>query len=261
LLTAIFQAMFFTLPLAASLIVLRVPIIRLVYGTKIFDWTATIQTGLVLSAFAVGIVGQTLMSILSRSFFALHDTKTPVKISLLGLALLIIGDFVLVRTFNLPVWALSASFTFSVLVEAVILLVLINKRVGGIVNLDFVGKFIKILIATLSSSFVMYFILRIFDRSVWVKRLSFLGSLEATHEFPFQKFVLDTRYTGNLLILTAVTFLIGFLVYLLVTFILKVPEVKYFMDVVKKIFIKKQLPQIPQKEEEPVSPTTGDSQA
>ena len=100
---AIFQAIFLTLPLAAALIVLRIPIVRLVYGTKIFDWNATVQTGMVLSIYAVAIVTQTLMSILSRAFFALHDTKTPVKISFIGLGLLVAGDFLLVKGFGLPV--------------------------------------------------------------------------------------------------------------------------------------------------------------
>ncbi len=260
LLTAIYQAIFFTLPIAAALIVLRVPVIRLVYGTKIFDWTATIQTGLVLSAFAVGIVSQTLMAILARSFFALHDTKTPVIVSFIGLGLLIVGDIVLVNIFGLPVWALAASFTFSTLVEAVVLLILINKRIGSILSSEFVMRFVKVLTGVLASSSVMYFMIRIFDRSVWVKRLSFLGSIEATHDFPFQSFVLDTRYTGNLLILTTMTFIIGMLVYFLITAVLKVPEVYYFMNLLKKALFKRQFPKIPQKEGEPIAPTTGDTQ-
>ncbi|MFI5240810.1 MAG: murein biosynthesis integral membrane protein MurJ [Microgenomates group bacterium] len=261
LLTAMFQAIFFTLPVAAALIVLRVPVIRLIYGTKIFDWTATIQTGVVLSFFAVGVVSQTLMAILTRSFFALHDTKTPVIISFIGLGLLIAGDFILVKIFGFPVWALAASFTFSTLVEAIILLILINKRIGRILNGDFALRFIKIMVGVLASSSVMYFMLKIFDRSVWVKRLSFLSSLEATHDFPFQNFVLDTRYTGNLIVLTGATFLIGILIYLLVTFILQVPEVYYFLNLIKKAILKRQFPKIPAKEDEPIAPTTTDTQA
>jgi len=75
LLSAIYQAMFFTLPLSVALMALRIPIVRLVYGTRIFDWNSTVQTGTVLSVFALSVVFQTLMSILTRSFFALHDTK------------------------------------------------------------------------------------------------------------------------------------------------------------------------------------------
>lgn len=256
LLSAIYQAVFFTLPLAAALIALRIPVVRLIYGTKIFNWESTVQTGTVLSVFAVSIVFQTLMSILVRSFFALHDTKTPVKVSFIGLGLLVVADFVLVIGFHMDVWALAASFAFSTLVEAVILMILINKRIGGIVNLKFVTHTLKIFAATIVSGGAMYFMLKIFDKSVWVKRLSFLGGIDATSAFPFEKFVLDTRYTGNLIILTLVTFLVGLAIYILLSLLFKVDEAKYFLSLTKGIFLKRISPSIPAQEEEPVSPTT-----
>ncbi len=256
LLIAIYQAMFFTLPFAAALIALRVPVVRLIYGTKIFDWNSTVQTGTVLSVFAVSVVFQTLMSILARSFFALHDTKTPVKVSFIGLVILVIGDFVLVKGFHLDVWALAASFALSVLVESVILIMLIDKRIGEIVNLKFIIHTLKIFVATIISGSAMYFMLKIFDKSVWVKRLSFLGGIDATRTFPFEKFVLDTRYTGNVIILTGVTFLVGLVIYIFLTLIFKVDEARYFLNLVNKIIVKRVLPTLPPKEQEPISPTT-----
>jgi len=245
LLTAVFQAIFFTLPLAAALIVLRIPIVRLVYGTKIFDWEATVQTGMVLSVYAVGIVTQTLMSILARSFFALHDTKTPVKISFIGLALLITGDFLLVKGFGLPVWALAASFAFSTYIEAIILIILIHKRIGQIVNWSFIAHIFKVLISVVISGSAMFFLLKFFDRWYWIRQ---------TTSVPFQRFVLDTRYTGNLLILTLMVFVIGMAMYLGLSFLFKVPEAGYFLGVVKKLIVRKALPGIPTREQEPVSP-------
>lgn len=227
---AIFQAIFFTLPFAISLMVLRIPVIRLVYGTKIFDWDATVQTGMVLSVYAIGIVFQTLMSILSRSFFALHDTKTPVKISFLGLSLLILGDFVLVKGFNLPVWALSASYSFSVLVEAIILLVMIHKRIGDVINKHFFVRLTKIFIPTLVSGTAMYFMIKFFD----------------------MKFFFDTRYAINLILLTSMTFLIGMGIYIGMSFLLKVEELKMIM--------KKIVPNYNFNDPEPKTPTTSDIQ-
>lgn len=256
LLSAVYQAMFFTLPMAAALIALRIPVVRLIYGTKIFDWNSTVQTGTVLSVFAVSVVFQTLMSILVRSFFALHDTKTPVKVSFVGLIILVVGDFVLVKGFNLDVWALAASFAVSTLIESVVLIVLINKRIGEIVNLKFIAHTLKIFVATAISGGAMYFMLKIFDKSVWVKRLSFLGGIDATSTFPFEKFVLDTRYTGNVIILTVFTFLVGIIIYTLLTLLFKVDEARYFLNLTKGIVLKRILPTLPVKEEEPITPTT-----
>lgn len=255
LLGAVYQAMFFTLPLSAFLIALRIPVVRLVYGTKIFDWQATVQTGTILSVFAVSIVFQTLMSVLTRAFFALHDTKTPVIISFIGLSILVIGDFTLVKGFHFEVWALAASFALSTLVEATTLMILINKKVGELINIEFITHILKIFLATIISGGAMYFMLKLFDKSVWVKRLSFLSGVDVTRTFPFEKFVLDTRYTGNVIILTGMTFLAGAIVYVLLSLLFRIPEAKYFLSVVKKVITKRTLPPIPPKEQEPITPT------
>jgi len=256
LLAAIYQAMFFTLPLSAALIALRVPVVRLIYGTKIFDWEATIQTGTILSVFAISIVSQTLMSVLARAFFAIHDTKTPVKVSFIGLFILVVGDFILVKGFHLEIWALAASFAASTIVEAIILLVLINKKVGAIVNSKFVVHTLKILGATVVSGTAMFFMLKIFDKSVWVKRLSFLSGVDVTRTFPFERFMIDTRYTGNVIILTGITFLVGAIIYVVLSLILRIDEARYFLNVAKRVLVKRMLPPLPPKEQEPITPST-----
>jgi hypothetical protein len=102
----------------------------------------------------------------------------------------------------------------------------------------------------------MFFILKVFDKSVWVKRLSFLNGLDVARTFPFERFMLDTRYTGNVIILTGMTFLVGALVYTFLSLLFRIDEASYFLSVAKKILVKRMLPPLPPKEEEPISPTT-----
>jgi putative peptidoglycan lipid II flippase len=248
---AIFQAIFLTLPLAAALIVLRIPIVRLVYGTKIFDWDATVQTSMVLSVYAMAIVTQTLMSILSRAFFALHDTITPVKVSFVGLGLLVVGDFILIKGLGLPVWALAASFGFSTYIEAIILSALIHKKVGEIINKNFFIQLLKIASATIFSGLTMYFMIKFFDRWYWIRQVT---------SIPFERFVLDTRYSLNVLILTIIAFIVGMAVYIGLSFLLKIDGAKYLLGAVKKLIARRVFPGIPTKEEEPVTPITPDTQ-
>jgi putative peptidoglycan lipid II flippase len=248
---AIFQAIFLTLPLAAALIVLRIPIVRLVYGTKIFDWNATVQTGMVLSVYAMAIVTQTLMSILSRAFFALHDTVTPVKISFIGLGLLVLGDFLLVKGFGLPVWALAASFGFSTYIEAIILSILIHKKIGQIINKNFFTHLLKIASATVLSGLTMFSLIKFFDRWYWIRQVT---------SIPFERFVLDTRYTLNLLILTVISFAVGMAIYVGLSLLFRIDEAKYLLVLVRKFIQKRGIPAIPTKEEEPVTPITPDTQ-
>lgn len=261
LLSTILQSIFFTIPVAVFLMVLRVPLIRLVYGTKVFDWIATIQTGWVLSAYAIGVIFQTLMAIITRAFFALHDSKTPVIVSMIGLLLLVSGDLLLVLGFHLPVWALAASFTFSTFVETLFLIYLMDKRLGNMITLNVILRLSKIIFSSVISGSLVYFLLKLFDRSVWVKQLSFLGNVQSDTLLTFQKFVLDTRYTFNLIVLTLSVCLIGGFVYLFLLVLLRSDEVWVFFSVVKRIIAKRVPGVIPPKEPETVTPPTSDTTA
>ncbi len=253
--STILQAIFFTLPFAAIIIILRIPFVRLAYGTDIFDWASTVQTGYVLSAFGVGIVFQTLIAILGRSFFALHDTKTPVYVSMGGLAVLVFGDLLLVLGFHFPVWALAASFTFSVFLETIALFYLLEKRMQSIVTKDLTVRIGKLLVATGTSSFVMYLFLKLFDRSAWIKELSFLGANNVKN-IPFELFVIDTRYTVNLIVLTSMVALTGLLTYILSLVILRSPDVFIFFNLVKRFSFKK--PYAKHTSKEPLAPEASD---
>jgi len=235
LFNALYQVSFLILPISAILIVLRIPLVRLVFGTDIFSWEATVQTGMVVSAFGVGVVFQALAALLARGFYALHDTKTPVVISVLTITLNIAADFILIKHFGLPAWGLAAAFSFSSLIQVLILFVFMKKRLSFRFNLKVITPFIKAAVASTVSGGVMYFLLKIFDKSVWVKKLSFLGKLDVGKNIPFEKFVLDTRLTFNLLVLTIFVVVVGITIYYLASLILRSEELKYFSGLVKRM--------------------------
>lgn len=259
LFNALYQIVFLVLPVATVLIVLRIPLVRLVFGTEIFDWEATVQTGLVVSSFAVGVVFQATVALLARAFYALNDTKTPVAISITGIIMIVIINLIFVRGLSLPVWGLALAFSIGSAYQACLLFYLLSKRFSKTSFTNLVAPMFKSGFSALGSGLIMYLVLKIFDRSVWVKRLSFLGKIEATSVIAFEKFVLDTRYTGNLLILTVMVSIIGFLVYLGLAIILGTKEVWIFFDMIKKILVKRKVAPIPTKEQEPVAPTPVDS--
>ncbi len=255
LFTTLYQIVFLVLPLSTTLIVLRIPIVRLVFGTGIFDWQSTVQTGLVLTAFAVGIVFQSASALLARGFYALHDTKTPVAISIGAVLITIASDIILVGGFSLPVWALAASFSLGAIFQALLLFFFLVKRIDHTLPLDSIIPMIKSFIAALASGIVMFFFLKLFDRSVWVKRLSFLQGVDPETALSFNRFVLDTRYTVNLFILTSLVALVGFFVYLMFSYFLKSQELASFVSLLKR----RKIGAPPTKEAEPLSLPTSES--
>jgi putative peptidoglycan lipid II flippase len=247
-------------PLATILIVLRIPAVRLIYGTDIFSWNATVETGSVLSAFGIGILFQAMVSLLARGFYALHDTKTPVVVSIASIFLVITLDYVFVKVLGLKVWSLALAFSIGSVVQTVSLFLLLFYRK---LKLKFTIKtlipFAKPIFSSLVSALVMFVLLRFFDRYTWIKRLSFLGKLEISKNIKFENFVLDTRYTINLLALTFFVSLIGVLVYLFISFLLKTKELYTFTALTKRIFGRGIFSFLPKKDDEPLTPTTSDT--
>ena len=72
---------------AILLVVLAEPIVRLLFERGAFTAASTERASLALICLAPGLVAFSTVNILARAFFALGDTKTPMKISLACLAL------------------------------------------------------------------------------------------------------------------------------------------------------------------------------
>ncbi|WKZ25299.1 MAG: murein biosynthesis integral membrane protein MurJ [bacterium] len=227
------QVVFLMMPIVAFLVVARIPVVRLIFGTDIFTWDATVQTSLVVSAFAIGIFSQAANSILARSFYALSDTRTPVKVSVVTLLFNILLNYILVIVYKLPVWSLALAFSISMIIQSVILFILITRRIHNGLNTALYLPILKSIIGGLVSGSTMYFILKFFDKSVWIKKLSFITNLD----LPFDRFVLDTRYAVNLLILTIIVGLIGTIVYILTLKILKSKELDIFINLFRRMVL------------------------
>ncbi|MEJ2754814.1 MAG: murein biosynthesis integral membrane protein MurJ [Gammaproteobacteria bacterium] len=74
-------------PASMALCVLAVPILATLFQYRAFSAADTLQSMLALRAYSIGIVAFMLIKVLAPGFFARQDTKTPVKIAVMGLAL------------------------------------------------------------------------------------------------------------------------------------------------------------------------------
>ena len=73
-------------PAAIGLIVLAEPLVATIFYGGVFSADDVLMTALALQAFAIGLVGFSYVKILAPAYFAREDTKTPVKIGLVALA-------------------------------------------------------------------------------------------------------------------------------------------------------------------------------
>lgn len=118
------QILFLIIPSAVLMMLLRAQIIRTIYGTGQFDWNATVQTSDALALFALGLVAQALIPVLSRAFFALSNTKTPFVIGVISELISIISALLLMK----PLGAAGLALASSIGVTINLVLLWINLR-------------------------------------------------------------------------------------------------------------------------------------
>lgn len=229
------QILFLVIPASVFLVVLRIPIVRLIFGTARFSWESTLQTSYALSAFALGIFAQALIYLLARAFYALHDTLTPVKISIAGIMINVVSGAILVIGLGFPIWGLALAYTLSAIFQFFLLSLFLFKRLPEIDVRGMTVTALKIIISAGVSGTLMYLLLKIFDLSVWNKNLWFLAKAGLTLPTSFDRFVLDTRYTVNLLLLTLAVALVGIGSYLFLSWLFKIQELSVLVSLLGKL--------------------------
>jgi putative peptidoglycan lipid II flippase len=203
---------YLTAPVAFFFIFARTPLVRIFFGGQRFDWSATVLTAITLSYFSLSIPFHSLYYLLIRIFYSILDTKTPFIVGLFSVLLnsLISLGFVLI--FRFPVWSLAAAFSFSITVNCLILIFILQRRFKPLFTSSFCREIAKILFISLNSSFIAYFLLKLIDQ-----------------------LIIDTTRTINLLLLLSSVFIIFVSLYILQSFYFSINEVFLLMKLIKKI--------------------------
>ena len=145
--------LFLSIPSSIGLLVLSEPIIQALLAHGSFSIDNARSTAIPLSFFAVGLAGLAAIEILTRSFYAMSDSKTPVTISILQFAWKVVLGLVLLDPFSLisPSWgmgALALSTSLANLGEAVVLFIILNQRVKGLFTPDLLNFIRRVFLAS-----------------------------------------------------------------------------------------------------------------
>jgi len=93
-------SLYLVFPIVAIMFVLRLPIVRLIYGTGAFDWNDTIITSWTLALLSISIIGQTVVQIVLRAFYALKDTWMPLIAITVGIVINLFGAYLFTNFFS-----------------------------------------------------------------------------------------------------------------------------------------------------------------
>jgi putative peptidoglycan lipid II flippase len=148
------------LPASMGLILLRQPLISLLYQRGEFDERAVEIVAWALLWYSAGMIGHSIMEILTRAFYAQHDTKTPVIIGTIAMGLNVVFSLLFIKLFEAIGWmphgGLALANSLATALEAVTLFVVMRKRLNGIEGRHILHGVIPSMVATLGMSALIY---------------------------------------------------------------------------------------------------------
>ena len=151
---------FVTIPSTIGLIVLKEPIIALLFGRGAFDAASIHMTAYALLYYAVGLCAFSAVRIVVSTFYALQDTKTPVKMATLSIIANILLGIALMGPMAHGGLALATSLAsiinFALLTQA------LKSRIGGLAWKNIVVTAARSLVSSLVMGAVLLFFLKRF---------------------------------------------------------------------------------------------------
>ena len=127
---------FLALPASVGLILLREPLIALLYRRGEFDERSVQLVAWSLLWYAAGLVGHSIMEVLTRAFYAQQDTKTPVIIGTIAMGLNVVFSIFFSNLFQqigwMPHGGLALANSLATALEATALFIVMRKRLNGI---------------------------------------------------------------------------------------------------------------------------------
>ncbi len=165
--------MLFALPASVGLIVLREPLVRFLFQRGEFDERSVQLVAWSLLWYAAGLVGHSIMEVLTRAFYAQHDTKTPVLIGTVAMGLNVVFSFAFSSWFAsigwLPLGGLALANSLATALEALTLFAVMRRRLSGIEGMNLLRGFGAAALAALGMALgLMAWIQAAGSQSRWV---------------------------------------------------------------------------------------------
>ena len=156
--------LFFALPASLGLILLRGPIVAMLFQRGSSNLQLTSMIAWALLWYAAGLVGHSVMEVLTRAFYAQHDTKTPVIIGAIAMGLNVAFSFSFSAFFAklgwMPLGGLALANSLATALETTALFVTMRKRLNGINGRHLSRGVLLSLGGTLAMSLAVLLVLR-----------------------------------------------------------------------------------------------------
>lgn len=145
--------LFVTLPATVALVLLRVPIISVLFERGQFDHSSTLATASALLFYTLGLWAFSVIRVIVSAFYSLQDTKTPVKVAFLAFLVNVAVSVALMFPMKHNGLALATSVSSAVNVG--ILTLILKKRIGTFLDAPFFRSLLRMSMAALAMGAVI----------------------------------------------------------------------------------------------------------
>jgi putative peptidoglycan lipid II flippase len=149
-------AFFLCIPAGFGLALLAEPIISVIYQHGRFLTGDTEQTALCLQGFAVGLAGYAAIKVIAPTFYAFGDSRTPMLVSVGSIVVHVALNYIFAIVLDLKTAGLALSTSCVALINFLLLLALMRRRIERIEAGKLVKSCSKILVASLVMSAAAY---------------------------------------------------------------------------------------------------------
>jgi putative peptidoglycan lipid II flippase len=162
--------LFIIIPASVGLMTFGEPIVRLLFEQGQFHRSDTIATAEVLFFYSIGMFAQSAISIVTRGFYAFHDTRTPIKVGLVMIAVNYTFSHLFIVYLGAKGLALSYSLTGFLNLSA--LFFLLRLKVGSMGINKIAVSALKTLVASLAMGACTYFMTQFYESLILVNQKS-----------------------------------------------------------------------------------------
>lgn len=209
---SILNLFFLTIPVACFFMFARTPMVRLFFGSEKFDWQGTNLTAVTLSYFSISLPFHSIYYFLTRCFYAIFDSKTPFYISVFSVFMNAVLSVYFILVLRMPVWSLGISFSVSMILSVLLLLIVLHFKLNGYNVLLLITETVKMIFAAFLASYAANSMKDLLDGLIF-----------------------DTSRTINVLLLISTVLSFYFLLYLLLSWLFSVREIYLLTQMMFKV--------------------------
>lgn len=171
------------------------PLVRLLFEHGAFDSRSTQMTVFALNFYLIGLYSQGAYNIMNRTFFALQDTKTPVKIGLLTVFINLICSLLLIGPLAHGGLALGTSIAATC--NMVVVYFLLRRRLTSLPEKQLFSTLGKIILASVLMGVVVHladwYLIQIWDISNIKNQILHVSSCVGLGIFAYLLLVIQMR--------------------------------------------------------------------